>query len=133
MCNLEKESIDFLGRDFEQCFNQLRHYDSTIVDLSKFSFIAYTTFIGAAVSLYQISIDKNLNLEIPISIAFIISFLIGIFLYILVIRNRGYFVKVTRYINEQRNFFLQQNTFGPNSVNCLSRSIFDDMKALFFA
>ena len=36
--DIEKESLKFLERDFNQCFMQMRHYDSQIFDILKFMF-----------------------------------------------------------------------------------------------
>ena len=49
----EREALKFLERDFNQCFQQMRHYDSQIFDILKFMFTAYTVLIGVALGLYQ--------------------------------------------------------------------------------
>lgn len=49
----EKEAVKFLERDFNQCFQQMRHYDSQIFDILKFMFTGYTALIGVALGLYK--------------------------------------------------------------------------------
>lgn len=49
----EKEALKFLERDFNQSFQQMRHYDAQIFDILKFMFTAYSVLIGVALGLYQ--------------------------------------------------------------------------------
>lgn len=104
----ERQALDFLGRDFNQCFQQMRHYDSQIVNIFKFMFVAYTGLIGIALGLFEI----NNNLLIPAGLVLFLAFVLGIIFFALVIRNRVYFVQVTRYINEQRELFFKLEPMG---------------------
>src|SRR5258706_12312959 len=109
---LTEEAIKFLDRDFNQCFTQMRHYDDQLWDICKFAFTGYSAVVTPAVGLFQYSRDKGANLE-PAAIALLmVSLLLGLFLFALTIRNRVYFVFVTRYINEHRGFFLKGQPLG---------------------
>jgi hypothetical protein len=108
----ELEGLRFLERDFNQCMQQLRHYDAQIVDILKFTFTAYSALIGIALGLYQFGLKENKNLYLPAISALILGLIIGLLMFALVIRNRAYFVRVARYINEQRYFFLQTRPMG---------------------
>lgn len=110
--DVEKESIKFLERDFNQCFQQLRHYDSQIFDTFKFLFTSYTALVGVALGLYQFGNRESIDLRLPGIAALIIGLLLGLFMYIVVIRDRVYFVQVTRYINEQRCLFFRYKPLG---------------------
>ncbi|MBC7350163.1 MAG: hypothetical protein H5U05_09345 [Candidatus Aminicenantes bacterium] len=103
----EIEAFRFLERDFNHCTEQLRHYDAQIIDMLKFTFTVYSALIGIAVGLYQFGLKENKNLYFPAIAALIVGLIIGLLMFALVVRNRAYFVQVVRYINEQRNFFLQ--------------------------
>jgi ABC-type branched-subunit amino acid transport system permease subunit len=107
------EAAKFLERDFNQCFQQMRHYDSQIWEICKFIFGAYTVLLGAAIGVLKFS-HENTNTDFsPVAIVIIsVGFLIGIFMYCLTIRNRVYFVFVTRYINEHRRLFLSSHPLG---------------------
>jgi len=107
-CNKEKEALKFLERDFNQCFGQMRHYDSQIIEICRFSFIAYSGLTGIALGLYKFGIEKQIDLRMPISTSIIIGLIIGLLMYALAIRNRVYFVQVARYINEQRDLFFKE-------------------------
>jgi hypothetical protein len=108
----EKEALKFLERDFTQCFQQMRQYDSQIVDILKFMFTAYSALIGVALGLYQFGLKEGKDLSLPAISALAVGLLIGLFMFSLTVRNRVYFVQVTRYINEHRGFFLSYRPMG---------------------
>lgn len=109
---INKEKIKFLERDFNQCFSQIRHYDSQIIDIFKFGFTFYTFVIGAIIGLSEFAKKENLHLLLGIQAVLILGILCGLFILWLMVRNRVYFVKVTRYINEHRRFFLDKELTG---------------------
>jgi len=113
--NKEKEALKFLERDFNQCFQQMRHHDAQIFDILKFMFAAYTVLIGVALGLFKSGIQVNLT--IPIIISLIIGLILGIFMFYLVLINRSYYVRATRYINEQRKLFLALKPFGFENIS----------------
>lgn len=108
----EKEALKFLERDFNQNFQQMRHYDAQIFDILKFMFTAYSALIGVAIGLYQFGLKENYDLSAPAIAALTIGLVLGLFMFALIIRNRVYFVQVVRYINEQRGFFLALKPMG---------------------
>src|SRR5256885_13447222 len=112
LTDVEKEALKFLDRDFNQCFQQLRHYDSQILEVCKFAFFGYSTLIGAALGLYQFGLKEHLTLAAPINGILGTGLVLGIFFFALGIRNRVYFVQVARYINEQRQLFLALHPLG---------------------
>jgi len=103
----EKEALKFLERDFNQCFQQMRHYDSQIFDILRFMFTAYTALIGLALGLYQVGLKLSQDFTLPAIVALAVGLLLGLFMFALSVRTRVYFVQVARYINEQRGFFFQ--------------------------
>ena len=102
----------FLERDFNQCFDQIRHYDGQIWDICKFTFTGFAAIIGVSIGLFQYSIEKYVNL-IPAAIAvLIVGIILGIFMLYLGLRNRVYFVIFSRYINEHRRHFISHKPLG---------------------
>lgn len=101
----ENQALNFLQRDFDQCFQQLRHYDTQIFNILKFTFTAYTVLIGAALGLYQFGLKEQVDITSPVTAVLIVGTLLGLFMFVLVIRNRVYFVKIARYLNEQRGLY----------------------------
>ena len=108
----EEEGANFLARDFNQCFAQLRHYDSQIWAVCRFALTAYIAIVGAAVGIYQYSLDRGVDLISLVISVLTVGFLLGILIYGLIIRNRVYFVVVCRYINEHRALFLDAKPLG---------------------
>ena len=110
--NFDAEAAKFLERDFNQCFMQLRHYDSQIWNICRFAFIAYIAILGTAVSMYQYSLDKDFDL-MPAAMSILgAGFVLGLLIYGLAIRTRVYYVVVCRYINEHRKLFLEAKPLG---------------------
>jgi len=106
------EAARFLERDFNQCFAQMRHYDNQLWQICKFAFTGYTATIGTAVALYQLSLDEKLDL-VPAALSIlVVAVVLGVFLLALTVRNRVYYVVVTRYINEHRRHFLAEKPLG---------------------
>ncbi len=110
-----QEGLKFLERDFNQCFQQMRHHDTQIFDILKFMFTAYTVLIGAALGLFKSNLQVDLT--IPIVISLVIGLILGAFMFYLVLINRSYYVKVARYINEQRKLFLAFKPLGFENVS----------------
>lgn len=108
----EAEGAKFLERDFNQCFQQMRHYDAQIVEIVKFGFTAYGAIAGAALALYRYGLDKGIDFR-PAALAIVLVGLpLGLTLLALATRNRSYFVLVTRYVNEHRHLFLNGEPLG---------------------
>jgi hypothetical protein len=109
---LENASIKFLDSDFNQCFQQLRYYDGQIIEIVKYSFFIYSGLLGLSLTLFKIEVENNKDYSFSIVAMLIAGFVMGVYLFILVTRNRAYFVLVTRYINEYREFFLKRKPLG---------------------
>lgn len=113
----DSEAAKFLERDFNQCFMQLRHYDSQIWNIFRFAFTAYIAILGTVLGLYQYSAEQSFNL-IPAAIGVLgVGLVLGVLLYSLVICNRAYYVLVCRYINEQRKLFLEAKPLGFENIS----------------
>ncbi|NPV51796.1 MAG: hypothetical protein HPY60_11470 [Candidatus Methanofastidiosum sp.] len=113
--DIERESLRFLERDFNNCFEQMRHYDKQSFNIFKFLSTLYTAIIGLALGLYQFGLKESTDLSIPATATIIAGQIIGLFLFSMSLRNRVYFVHTARYINEQREFFLKIKPLGFNN------------------
>ena len=116
ICTEDSEAIKFLERDFNQCFMQIRHYDSQIWNISRFAFTAYIAILGTAVGTYRYSIDKSIDLTLVTMFVLGAGFVLGLLIYGLAIRNRVYYVLVCRYINEHRKLFLKYKPLGFENI-----------------
>lgn len=127
MENINKDvfqhSKQLLINDFQQAFYMLRHYDEVNWNLTKFAFGQILVSLGAC---WTIFFEANKTSSLPILKAY---YLIGIFLLLLlsaaftlisilgICKNRTYFVKVSRYINEHRKLALENNDVGFKNVS----------------
>lgn len=103
-------SKQLLVSDFQQAFNMLCHYDDVNWTLTKFSFWQILVSLGACWTIFfeatksnALSLLKSYYLVgifvlLVLSAAFTLISILGI------CKNRTYFVKVSRYINEHRKF-----------------------------
>lgn len=111
---------DFLLSDFNQSYQQLRHYDVLNWDITKFSFLQLLLSVGAIWAIYNFA-QKNSDSFIvqyqPFLIATIclISYLFSLLVSFLLVRNRIYYTKVARYLNEHRELALRNNPSGFNN------------------
>ena len=108
----EKAGVEFLRVDFSECFQQMRHYEVGLINICKFAFFGYSSVSAAALGLYKFGIEKNTDLRIFASIILFVGLPIGLLLFWIAVRNRVYFVRVTRYINEIRGIFLKYKPMG---------------------
>lgn len=106
-------SKTFLSNDFDQSYQQLRHYDNLNWEITKFSFVELLLGITSVWAIYVFSKDplkadtliaQRQLLIIPSILG--VCYLFSILASFLISRNRVYYAKVARYINEHRNFAL---------------------------
>lgn len=109
---LDEHGAKFLDRDFEQSFMQMRHYDGQIIEIVKFALAAFAPIAGGSLAIYQYGIEHHVDYR-SVSISVVATgLLVGLTLLALAARNRVYFVRSARYINEQRRFFMQTQPLG---------------------
>jgi hydroxymethylpyrimidine pyrophosphatase-like HAD family hydrolase len=110
---------DFLNHDFDQSYEQLRHYDNLSWDITKFSFIELLAGVAAVWAIYGFALNPDNptswikdNYMLLIPSIFGLCYLFSILASFLLSRNRVYFSKVAKYINEHRNFSLSIKPIG---------------------
>jgi hypothetical protein len=99
-----QNSPDFLNQDFSESYNQLRHYDSNIVESFKFIFTVYISMVGGSITILSINTASSLMLLLKVLLSF--TFIFGFFIMWYIIEIRKYYVKTARYINEIRRTHL---------------------------
>lgn len=112
-----------LINDFQQAFYMLRHYDDVNWNLTKFSFGQILVSLGAC---WTIFFEANKSNALSILRSY---YLVGIFVLLVlsaaftlisilgICKNRTYFVKVSRYINEHRKFALDNSELCFHNVS----------------
>ena len=116
-------SKQLLVNDFQQAFYMLRHYDDVNWNLTQFSFGQILVSLGAcwtiffeanksnALSILRSYYSVGIFVLLVLSAAFILISILGI------CKNRTYFVKVSRYINEHRKFALDNSELSFHNVS----------------
>lgn len=111
--------LDYCGQllinDFTQSMYTHRHYDTMNWNITKFAFGEILVAIGACWSVFNWDLAKESspNLKwIVMSIICIASLLFGIISIITIVKNRVYFVRTSRHINELRHHVLLRQPYG---------------------
>jgi hypothetical protein len=102
---------NLLQSDFQQCFEQMRHYDDAFQGALQFAYTGVVAVAGASGTLLQIWHVNPLNLA-TVSLVLLFSSLAGIVILMLLAKNRVYFARVARYVNEIRHLYLQKDPAG---------------------
>ena len=105
-------AIRFLESDFQQCFSERQRYETLVWEIAKFTFTAYSGLLAVAAGLYTFSLEQAIDLIPVAALLLAVGLLVGFFMLLLSIRTRVYFVVVTRYVNELRQFFLECRPLG---------------------
>ena len=88
--------------DYSNCFEQMRYYDIQINDYIKYILTFYLTVLGGIIAIYGIDSISKESITPYLKFGFLFIGIIGIAFLLIIIRNRIYFVKIARYINEIR-------------------------------
>jgi len=96
---------DLLVADFQQCFEQMRHYDSQFILAIKF---LYTLYVGIAGASYVLVTARQEEYG-TIMAAGLLCFgaIVGVLFLYYLLRTRVYYTRVARYINEIRLSYLR--------------------------
>lgn len=97
---------DYLMKEYELCFEQLRFYDSRYSEMSKYLFT-----LTSAVATAQFAVFKFLQSATPAFFACqtVLSFIVfvaTVLLYLAMLQNRLYFVFMARQINAIRGYLM---------------------------
>lgn len=114
----EKEAVKFLIAEYNQSFEQMRHYNKMQSNLISFSLSGYMAILSLACAIYEFVKSYDFKIRI-LSLLLIISSFMGGFLLLLFIRNRLYYVIVARQINSLRNYFLNNSKLNYIDYNKL--------------
>jgi hypothetical protein len=110
---------EILSLDFQECMSMLRHYDTINWDLLKFAFGQVLVVLGACWTILS-SVNKQSPLDalfVGVTNYVVGGVLLASALFVLlaimaIMKNRTYFVKMSRYLNEHRCNAITNNTFG---------------------
>jgi len=111
--------LDYCGQllieDFSQSMEMHRHYDSLNWQITKFAFGEILVAIGACWTVFTLEPETMSNQNLKWFVMFLIcliSWLFGVLSIYTIVKNRSYFVRTARHINDLRNHVLQRKPYG---------------------
>ena len=119
-------STEILKLDFQECFNQMRHYDNLIWQVTAGIFSLDAAILAVIFNLLDSQKAVKLSLHLFISGSIAIGGLItGLLALYFILRTRIYYVKVARYVNEVRKQYLRESPLGiKNKAGLYTNSLF---------
>ncbi len=102
---------DLLVADFNQCFEQMRHYDESFRRTLEFSFGLLASVIAGTAALLGQYGATVLTTEL-VGVLLLVSSFASLLLVVLMARNRVYFAVVARFVNEVRGLYLGRSPGG---------------------
>jgi len=100
----------FLLKEYEFCFEQLRFYDNRQENLLKYLFTLTTSVATAQFAIYKLIHTTDSRFFIFQSFLSVIVFIASTLLFLSMLQNRLYFVFVAKQINAIRGFFLSTDS-----------------------
>lgn len=103
---------EFLYKEYQLCFEQLRYYDTRHTDLLKYSFTLTTSIAAAQFTIYKVLGSASNNFYASQVFLSTIVFIASLLLFFGMLKNRVYFVMVARQINAIREYMLTTEASG---------------------
>lgn len=103
---------EFLHKEYQLCFEQLRFYDTRHSDLLKYSFTLTTSIAAAQFAVYKVLGAANYGFYASQAFLSTIVFVATLLLFLGMLQNRLYFVIVARQINAIRKYMLLTEAEG---------------------
>jgi hypothetical protein len=141
------DSESFLIKEYDQCFEHMRHYGNMNNSLLEFSFGYYSAIAALSIGIYQFFHETNPGLSLGyIAMVLSLSVVIGSILNIQLVRYRKYFVHVARQVNRIRKYYIEDldhfksalplksdvpEAYNPKSTQILIIIIFIVVNAIF--
>lgn len=109
---------DFLHREYELCFEQLRFYDKRQNDLLRYLATLATSVATAQFALYKLFGSPTQAYFLCLAFLSAIVFIASLLMFLAMLQNRLYFVYVARQINAIRCHLLQHEApeFAENQL-----------------
>jgi hypothetical protein len=100
---------EFLFKEYELCFEQLRFYDNRSNDLLKYLFTLTTSVAAALFAVFKISNTFDQKYYASLSFLSCIVFISSFLLFMAMVQNRLYFVQIAKQLNAIRGYFTKIN------------------------
>ena len=99
---------NFLLKEYELCYEQLRYYDTRHSSTLKYLIALTSSMATAMFAIYKVLGALNNTFFIVMLLLSFVVFIGSIILYLMMLQNRVYFVLVAKQINSLRNYFCKK-------------------------
>ncbi len=96
---------DFLLKEYELCYEQLRYYDDRHSSTLKYLLTLTSSIATAQFAIYKLTGEINLIFYQAQSFLSSIVFIASFLMYLIMLQNRVYFVRISKQLNSLRSFF----------------------------
>ena len=103
---------EYLLKEYELCFEQLRFYDTRHEDLTKYLFTLASAVAAAEFAVLEFLKSTTPPFYASLAVLSLIVFVATILLYVAMLQNRLYFVFVARQINAIRGYLMATEAPG---------------------
>jgi hypothetical protein len=100
----------FLDKEYDQCFEHMRHYENLTKDLLQFSYGYYTAIAALSIGIYQYFHETHSDSAASFgytAILLILSVVIGTIITTQFVRYRKYYVNTARQVNRIRKYYIE--------------------------
>jgi hypothetical protein len=105
-----KDQESFLNKEYDQCFEHMRHYNNMTKDLLQFSYGYYSAIAALSIGVYQFfnkaSADSVAALGY-VAIILILCVALGTIITIQFVRYRKYYISTARQVNRIRKYYIE--------------------------
>lgn len=101
---------EFLYREYQQCFEQLRFYDERQLSLLRYLFALVTAAVAGQFAVYKVVGDAGAQFFRCVAMLGALLLAATILVHIALVQNRLYFVFVARQINAIRRYLLAEES-----------------------
>jgi hypothetical protein len=109
---------EYLHKEYELCFEQLRFYDERQINLQKFLFTLTSAVAAGQFAIYKLFGTATKDFYLSLAFLAIVVFVASLLIYLSMLQNRLYFVFMARQINALRGHLLSAEapTFRDNQL-----------------
>ena len=100
-------SNEYLMKEYELCFQQLRYYDDRNTNLLKYLFSLTSAIATAQFAVYKFLQGPSLDFFVCQAFLSSIVFISTLLLYLALLQNRLYFVYIARQLNAIRGYLME--------------------------
>jgi len=100
----------FLDKEYDQCFDHMRHYENLTKDLLQFSYGYYSAIAALSIAIYQYFHETHSDSVASLgytAILLILSVVIGTIITTQFVRYRKYYVSTARQVNRIRKYYIE--------------------------